>query len=170
MAVLGITLRTVQMSWARRNDLGRRTQGGSTGLWGSTPARRPSLCRQVPCHSAASASLQSARTDRLGRLRRPARKRNACSALWLMAKTPAERTRSSGASGCRHVPQNCRSVPQARQKQRPPTHSEVERYLLVTWNPLHPLPVFHVRRRHVAARIAEIATDHGARAASAWFA
>jgi integrase len=39
-------------------------------------------------HSGASASLQSARTDRLGRLRRPAKKQNVCSALWLMAKTP----------------------------------------------------------------------------------
>jgi integrase len=50
----------------------------------------------------------------------------------------------------------------AKQKQRPRTHSEIERYLLVTWKPLHPVPVVHIRRRHVAARIAEIATDHGA--------
>jgi hypothetical protein len=33
----------------------------------------------------------------------------------------------------------------------------MERYLLVTWKPLHPVPVIHVRRRHVAARIAETA-------------
>jgi integrase len=50
----------------------------------------------------------------------------------------------------------------AKQKQRPQTHSEVERYLLVTWKPLHPVPMFHIRRHHVAARIAEITTDHGA--------
>jgi integrase len=50
----------------------------------------------------------------------------------------------------------------AKQKQRPRTHSETERYLLVTWKLLHPVPVVHIRRRHVAARIAEIATDHGA--------
>jgi len=50
----------------------------------------------------------------------------------------------------------------AKQKQRPRTHSELERYLLVTWKPLHLVPVVHIRRRHVAARIAEIATDHGA--------
>jgi integrase len=50
----------------------------------------------------------------------------------------------------------------AKQKQRPRTHSEIERYLLVTGKPLHPVPVFHIRRRHVATRIAEIATDQGA--------
>jgi len=50
----------------------------------------------------------------------------------------------------------------AKQKQRPRTHSEIERYLLVTWKPLHPLPVSHIGRRHVATRIAAIATDHGA--------
>jgi len=36
----------------------------------------------------APALLQSARTDRLGHPSRPAKKRNAYSALWLMAKTP----------------------------------------------------------------------------------
>jgi integrase len=48
-----------------------------------------------------------------------------------------------------------------KQRQRPRTHSEIERYLLVTWKSLHPVPVCNIRRRHVAARIAEIASDHG---------
>jgi integrase len=50
----------------------------------------------------------------------------------------------------------------AKQKQRPRTYSEIERYLLVSWKPLHRVSVFQIRRRHVAARIAEIATDQGA--------
>jgi integrase len=50
---------------------------------------------------------------------------------------------------------------QAKQKLRPRTYSEIERYLLFAWKPLHSTPVFHVRRRHIAARTAEIATDHG---------
>ncbi len=50
----------------------------------------------------------------------------------------------------------------AKQKQRPRTYSEIERYLLVTWKPLHPVSVFLIRRRDVATRIAKIATDQGA--------
>jgi integrase len=50
----------------------------------------------------------------------------------------------------------------AKQKQRPRTHSEIERYLLVTWKPLHALPVAQISRRHVATRMGEIATDNGA--------
>jgi integrase len=50
----------------------------------------------------------------------------------------------------------------AKQKQRPRTFSEIERYLLVSWKPLHRVSVFQIRRRHVAARIAEITTDQGA--------
>ncbi|WP_407156490.1 tyrosine-type recombinase/integrase [Bradyrhizobium sp. STM 3557] len=50
----------------------------------------------------------------------------------------------------------------AKQKQRPRTHSEIERYLLVTWKPLHSLPVAQISRRHIATRIGEVATDNGA--------
>jgi integrase len=50
----------------------------------------------------------------------------------------------------------------AKQKQRPKTYSEVERYLLTSWKPLHPVSVFLIRRRHVATRVAEMASDHGA--------
>jgi integrase len=50
----------------------------------------------------------------------------------------------------------------AKQRQRPRTHSEIERYLLVIWKPLHPLPVSRIGRRHIATRITEIATNHGA--------
>jgi len=50
---------------------------------------------------------------------------------------------------------------QAKQRLRPRTYYEIERYLLSVWKPLHSTPVFQIRRRHVAARIAEVATGHG---------
>ena len=50
----------------------------------------------------------------------------------------------------------------AKRKQRPRTHSEVTRYLLTAWKPLHSLSVFKISRRHIAARVADIATEQGA--------
>jgi integrase len=50
----------------------------------------------------------------------------------------------------------------AEDKQRPRTYSEIERYLLVAWEPLHSVSVFKITRRHVAARVADIAKDQGA--------
>jgi len=50
----------------------------------------------------------------------------------------------------------------AKKKQRPRTHSEVARYLLIAWKPLHSVSVFKITRRHVAARVAEIAEQRGA--------
>jgi integrase len=50
----------------------------------------------------------------------------------------------------------------AKQKQRPRTYSEIERYLLVVWKPLHRVPIFDIRRRHIASRLAEIETQRGA--------
>jgi integrase len=55
---------------------------------------------------------------------------------------------------------------QAKQKLRPRTYYEIERYLLSTWKALHSTPVVHIRRRHIAARTAEIATGHGIVAAA----
>jgi integrase len=55
---------------------------------------------------------------------------------------------------------------QAKQKLRPKTFSEIERYLLVVWKPLHSTPVFQISRRHVASQIAEITTNQGAVAAA----
>ena len=55
---------------------------------------------------------------------------------------------------------------QAKQKLRPRTYYEIERYLLSTWNTLHSTPVAHIRRRHIAARTAEIETGHGIVAAA----
>jgi integrase len=55
---------------------------------------------------------------------------------------------------------------QAKQKQRPRTYSEIERYLLTDWKPLHPVSVFHIRRRHVAARLTELAANRGPVAAA----
>jgi integrase len=51
---------------------------------------------------------------------------------------------------------------EAQKKQRPRTHSEVARYLLTVWKPLHSLSVFKITRRHIAARVGEIAEQHGA--------
>ncbi|WP_174683047.1 hypothetical protein [Bradyrhizobium mercantei] len=50
----------------------------------------------------------------------------------------------------------------AKQRLKPRTYSEIERYLLVSWKPLHPVSVFLVSRRHISARIAQIASAHGA--------
>jgi hypothetical protein len=50
----------------------------------------------------------------------------------------------------------------AKQEQRPKTYSEVDRYPLTSWKPLHPVSVFLIRRRHVATRVAEMASDLGA--------
>jgi integrase len=50
----------------------------------------------------------------------------------------------------------------AKKKQRPRTYSEIARYLLTTWKPLHSLSVFKISRRHIAARVADIATEQGA--------
>jgi integrase len=50
----------------------------------------------------------------------------------------------------------------AKKKQRPRTHSEVARYLLVAWKPLHSVSVFKINRRNIAARVADIAEQHGA--------
>ncbi|CAL75161.1 putative phage-like integrase [Bradyrhizobium sp. ORS 278] len=50
----------------------------------------------------------------------------------------------------------------AKQKQRPRTYSEIERYLLGVWKPLHQLPMSQISRRHVAARVGDIATNNGA--------
>ena len=49
----------------------------------------------------------------------------------------------------------------AKQRLKPRTYSEIERYLMVSWKPQHPISVFQITRRHVSARIAEIASVHG---------
>ena len=49
----------------------------------------------------------------------------------------------------------------AKQTLKPRTYSEIERYLLVSWKPLHPVSVFQITRRHISARIADIASGHG---------
>jgi integrase len=49
----------------------------------------------------------------------------------------------------------------AKRKQRPRTHSEVVRYLLTAWKPLHSLSVFKITRRQITARVADIAEQHG---------
>jgi integrase len=49
----------------------------------------------------------------------------------------------------------------AKQRLKLRTYSEIERYLLVSWKPLHPVSVFQITRRHISARITEIASVHG---------
>ncbi|WP_338834253.1 tyrosine-type recombinase/integrase [Bradyrhizobium septentrionale] len=49
----------------------------------------------------------------------------------------------------------------AKQRLKPRTYSDIERYLLVSWKPLHPVSVFQITRRHISARIADIASGHG---------
>jgi len=49
----------------------------------------------------------------------------------------------------------------AKQTLKPRSYSEIERYLLVSWKPLHPVSVFQITRRHISARIADIASGHG---------
>ena len=44
----------------------------------------------------------------------------------------------------------------AKRKQKPRSYVQTERYLSVNWKPLHPVSVFHLRRRQVAARLVEI--------------
>src|ERR1700730_949218 len=49
----------------------------------------------------------------------------------------------------------------AKKKQKTRSYAETERHLLTNWKPLHPVSVFHLRRRQVAARLAEIETERG---------
>ncbi|MFB9262827.1 integrase arm-type DNA-binding domain-containing protein [Bradyrhizobium erythrophlei] len=53
----------------------------------------------------------------------------------------------------------------ARKKQKPRSYAETERHLLIDWKPLHSVSVFNIRRRDIAARLAEIAETQGAVAA-----
>jgi integrase len=50
----------------------------------------------------------------------------------------------------------------AKPRLRTGSYSEKERYLLVSWKPLHPVSVFQITRRHISARVADIASAHGA--------
>jgi integrase len=50
----------------------------------------------------------------------------------------------------------------AKAKQRPRTYSELERYLLKVWKPLHSASVFKITRRQISDRLSKIAEAHGA--------
>ena len=50
----------------------------------------------------------------------------------------------------------------AKKKQKPRSYSETKRHLLINWKPLHVASVFHLHRRHIAARLAQIETERGA--------
>ena len=49
----------------------------------------------------------------------------------------------------------------AKKKQKPRSYAETERHLLINWKPLHPDSIFHIQRRHIAARLAEINPNAG---------
>src|SRR5262249_20270371 len=51
---------------------------------------------------------------------------------------------------------------QAKAKQRPRTYSEIERYLLSVWKPLHSVSVFKITRRQISDRLTKIAEASGA--------
>jgi integrase len=50
---------------------------------------------------------------------------------------------------------------QAKKKQKPRSYAETERHLLINWKPLHLVSVFHLRRRQIAARLAQLETERG---------
>jgi integrase len=50
----------------------------------------------------------------------------------------------------------------AKKKQKPRSYAETERHLLINWKPLHVASVFHLHRRHIAARLAELENERGA--------
>jgi integrase len=50
----------------------------------------------------------------------------------------------------------------AKQRQRPKTYGETERYLLMSWKPLHSTSVFTIQRRHISAHLAKLSDAHGA--------
>jgi integrase len=50
----------------------------------------------------------------------------------------------------------------AKKKQKPRSYAETQRHLLINWKPLHVASVFHLHRRHIAARLSQIETERGA--------
>jgi integrase len=50
----------------------------------------------------------------------------------------------------------------AKKKQKARSYGETERHLRINWKSLHAVSVFHIHRRHVAARLAQIETERGA--------
>jgi integrase len=49
----------------------------------------------------------------------------------------------------------------AKTTQRPRTFVETTRHLMMNWRPLHSLSIFHILRRHIAARLSEIVAERG---------
>jgi integrase len=54
----------------------------------------------------------------------------------------------------------------AKKKLKPRSYVETERHLLVNWKPLHPISVFHLRRRQVAQHLSEITAERSGVVAS----
>jgi integrase len=80
-----------------------------------------------------------------------------------MGKDPAEekaKARLQAADTLRNIADQY--LRDAKQRLKPRTYSEIERYLSANWKPLHSMSVFQITRRHISARIADIALAHGA--------
>jgi integrase len=54
----------------------------------------------------------------------------------------------------------------AKQRLKPRTLSDIDRYLLISWKPLHRISVFQITRRHISARVGELITSNGTVAAA----
>ena len=83
--------------------------------------------------------------------------------LVAMGKDPADekaKARLQAADTLRNIADQY--LRDAKQRLKPRTYSEIERYLSANWKPLHSMSVFQITRRHISARIGDIAAAHGA--------
>lgn len=160
MGVLGITIRTVQSLAPGQTiwDAGHREAVRGFGV------RRQ---RGAPVYVVKYRALGRQRFFTIGPHGSPwtpekARK-EAKRLLGLVAggKDPADERTLAALQATETFRKSDQYLKQAKQRLRHRTYYETERYLLSAWKPLHSTPVCHIRRRHIAARIAEIATGHG---------
>ena len=129
--------------------------------FGVNATKRPTFS-STEC-SVGSASSPSVLTAPLGHQSLHARRPSGFWAWLRMAKT--RRTRKPRRACRRPTPSGAiadQYLRNAKQRLKPRTYSEIERYLLVSWKPLHPVSVFQITRRHISARIADFASVHGA--------
>ena len=143
--------------------MGRRPPRSGAGLWRSASTRSSDLRSQVP--SVRSAALRDHRSSRRPLDTTELARKEAKRLLGLVVngKDPADekaKARLQAADTVRAIADQY--LRNAKQRLKPRTYSEIERYLLVSWKPLHPVSVFQITRRHISARIADFASVHGA--------
>lgn len=161
MAVSSITIRAVQALKPGETIWDADPRSGA-GLWCSAPTRPGDLRHQVP--RVRSAALRHDRPSRAPWTPELAR-REAKRLLGLVAngKDPADEKAKARLQATDTLSVIAdQYLRNAKERLMHRTYSEVERYLLVSWTPLHPVSVFHITRRHSSARIADIASVHGA--------